>query len=258
MELRRRVASGVGVLVSCVFGYVVFGINTFATKTTPVSSIKPVAPIFRGYSQEELAEMKPYERNIANIQTPEEVDRSIFEVLGITHNEADAATEFNPRIPGIFNSSGSRGESFKDNYKGKGVCIDYALMALGELSDNGYPPYVLLMTNKKVHHTVALYRTNEGFGSLGQNHIKPKHKTIESLLDEISNNERWQPLTNYTVVNLDDMYSRGEWIHGSVNTAKHFPDIRGFDNRMSGLVSNVEEFARVSFERVYGYFEENF
>ncbi|MEK6969193.1 MAG: transglutaminase-like domain-containing protein [Nanoarchaeota archaeon] len=57
----------------------------------------------------------------------------------------------------------SKGESFKYNHsKAKGNCLDYATVAAALLSDNGYSPILLAMSDSNTAHAVYLYRTKEG------------------------------------------------------------------------------------------------
>ncbi len=254
MKARGKIGAGVGAVLSFVFAYTVFGINTFATKTVLPSSIKPVIPIVREYSQDELLAMEPYERNIAEIQTPEEVEGDMIRNFEYDFEEERTRMEFVVRFPSIFVISRSKGESFGDNYdKGKGVCVDESLMALGKLSDNGYPPYVLLMANSEMSHATGIHRTNEGFGALGLVHVKPEHKTIESLMDEISKGEDFGTFRDYTIVNLDDMYSDRKWIHGEVDSVKHFPNVRSLEARVEILKRNVDRYTDAGLKKIWGF-----
>ena len=114
----------------------------------------------------------------------------------------------------IFFNVRTKGESFKQNHaKRKGICIDYATAAAALLSDDGYPPLLLLLKRPKGMHACFLYRTEEGFGCLGTWEIKPLYKTVEELVISLD----YPKYDYYCVVNLDEQFENRQWIDGDVD-----------------------------------------
>jgi len=113
-------------------------------------------------------------------------------------------------------SDDKKAESFVVNHQNrKGDCIDYAVDAAALLSDNGYTPNILRMLTADLStaHAVFLYRTEEGYGALGNTPVKPGHKTVESLIKEIEKKTNWT-FASYHVVDLDKSYPNRIWIYG--------------------------------------------
>ncbi len=111
----------------------------------------------------------------------------------------------------------NKGESFKYNHsRAKGNCLDYATIAAALLSDDGYSPLLLVMTDSNTAHAVYLYRTKEGYGALGNTPISPGNSSVEELVN-FFNRSYGSRHDKYGVVNLDENFTREEWISGEVD-----------------------------------------
>ncbi|MCL5018786.1 MAG: hypothetical protein M1416_03435 [Candidatus Pacearchaeota archaeon] len=125
------------------------------------------------------------------------------------------------------NNSIEKGEyqSFKANHiDRKGVCFDYAMSAAALLSDNGYPPLVLILMGKPINHSVFLFKQNDSYYALGNTSTYPeKSSTIEELADKLSPQNtvksKWE---KYVIINLDEVYPDRKWINGDVINGKFF------------------------------------
>lgn len=150
-----------------------------------------------------------WQEAIAYVKTPEQAKDYLDRHFEYDFDEYNGFSLF-----GLFNV-GTKGETFKYNHtRRKGICIDYATAAAALLSDNGYQPLLLYMKRGESRHVVFLYKTEERFGGLSNNHEKPVYKTIESLVKSV---RKYYPYEHYALVNLDENYKNREWIDGDVD-----------------------------------------
>jgi len=106
----------------------------------------------------------------------------------------------------------SIGESFRVNHeKRRGVCIDYASMAAALVSDEGFPPLMCIMAGESGRHAVFIYRSEYGWGALGNTPLPPVYRSVDSLILSLGDFNR------YMVVDLDRNYPRKEWMYGNVD-----------------------------------------
>lgn len=165
----------------------------------PVDSIKSVES--SGEYQFYLYERMTSEEAIKTVKTPEQVLDYLKQKLYYKDE----------------NNSIEKGEyqSFKwNNIDRKGVCFDYSIAAAALLSDNCYPPLVLLLLGKEENHSVFLFKKDNYFYALGNTSTFPeKSSTIKELSDKLSANMKikWD---NYLIINLDREYPNKEWIYG--------------------------------------------
>jgi len=116
----------------------------------------------------------------------------------------------------IWDNKAGKGESFKVNHiKRRGVCLDYASAAAALLSDNGYPPLILLMYSKEHGHAVFLYRTEKGFGILGKPSSPPRYKSVKELMEKGINKMYQKKFTHYFVADLDESLKDRSWIYSN-------------------------------------------
>ena len=162
-----------------------------APSTISPSAIQSVVPIERPLAVidfDRIGEMT-WEEAIEAIQTPLEAQVYLDDHFSYPSSSID-----NGRV-----------DSFKTNHSdGKGVCYDYAMAAAALLSDNGYPPLVLLVKN----HGVFLYREGDSYVALGNTPVMEGADSIEGLVGKISDITGVDYKT-YAVFNLDDYY--GDW-----------------------------------------------
>lgn len=157
-----------------------------------------------------------WQEAIAYVKTPEQAQHYLNTHFEIDLNEY--ARGFN--ILGI--NFFTKGETFKYNHtRRKGVCIDYATAAAALLSDDDYPPLLLHMKceDKKSCHVVFLYKTEEGFGALGNTPEKPVYATIDKLVTTIGEEYEY-----FSIVNLDENFKDKEWIDGDIDLQGYFMD----------------------------------
>lgn len=172
-----------------------------------ISDIRPINDPAKEEKKDIDYSQLTWKEAIAYVKTPEQVQDYLYK-----HFEYDFDEYNSYNLWGVFNIN-TKGETFKYNHtRRKGICIDYATAAAALLSDDGYLPLLLNMRSEDMQHTVFLYRTDEGFGALGDIPEKPMHKTIEDLVKAISPTYKY-----YSVTNLDDNFNDREWIDGDVD-----------------------------------------
>ena len=153
----------------------------------------------------------------------DDLDRIVLESLikyhkkeGMTYREAIGAIHFQiaqdwVTIQNDYSPFEIDGESFRVNfYKRAGLCIDYACEAAALVSDENRPPLMLLLHGDIGRHAVFLYRTQNGFGCMGNTPMDPKYKTVKDLALALG------PFSHYAVIDLNEAYPNQEWIHGEV------------------------------------------
>jgi hypothetical protein len=117
--------------------------------------------------------------------------------------------------------------SFKDIYsKKKGVCLDYAVCAAALLSDNGYPPLILVLGGggENKGHAVFLFKDVGprglpdcfwGMGDEGDFSFRLGYSLDELVKDyNTIHKKSWD---KYAVINLNDAFKFGEWMSDNVN-----------------------------------------
>jgi len=186
-------------------------------KTISENLIQPVKPVEIN-SEEEIPDYSKltWQEAINYVQTPQQAQYYLNTHLTYDNEEAKA---FSIWIPGIIHfSTINKGESFAENHKRrKGVCLDYATCAAALLSDNGYPPLVLITEKEDRLHAIFLYKTKKGFGTLGTTPYEPIYPTVKKLLEKNSY------IKNYKIVDLTEAYRGEEWIFGDVDIVKNLP-----------------------------------
>ena len=113
------------------------------------------------------------------------------------------------------------GMSFKEDYtKKKGVCLDYAVCAAALLSDDGYPPLILIMRSQKEtkDHGVFLFKDKETgwFGALGNTPLFSEARSVNDLVKAFYSEQKIF-FDEYTIINLDNKFRYKEWINGNVD-----------------------------------------
>ena len=100
--------------------------------------------------------------------------------------------------------------SFRNSYeKGGGDCEDYAIAYASLLSDDAYPPVILVMEGKKKGHTVFVYQENNLYGSIGvgsSDWTEPKFKSINELVRSLGDYHI------FSLVNLNNFGKDGDFI----------------------------------------------
>lgn len=100
------------------------------------------------------------------------------------------------------------------------MCLDYAVCAAALLSDNDYPPLILLMRNQKENkrHAVFLFKDKETefFGALGNTPLFSEVRNVKDLVKAFYFEEEML-FDEYTIVNLDDKFLERKWIDGNVD-----------------------------------------
>ncbi|MDP3918623.1 MAG: hypothetical protein Q8Q35_01820 [Nanoarchaeota archaeon] len=107
-----------------------------------------------------------------------------------------------------------RTESFVENHKDKtGNTFDYAMAAAALLSDNGYTSNVLLLKRKNLRsEAVFIYKTDKGFGALGQTPLRAIFPTLDTLI--INLNQRYnKDYISYSLIDINQTYPNKEWMN---------------------------------------------
>ncbi|MFH1316006.1 MAG: hypothetical protein ABII01_00650, partial [Candidatus Woesearchaeota archaeon] len=91
-------------------------------------------------------------------------------------------------------------------------CTEYGLAFCALLSDNGYPPYLLVLTNlfELDSHLVSIYKEGDLIGTSGiafSDRIHPSLNTIDGVLKRFDS-------SNYILINLNQQ-QRKDWIAGN-------------------------------------------
>ena len=196
-------------VLTALAGSLLFNAGCATYKTMSPDLIQPVTPIARPIKQ--LKEPIDYgkltwQEAIKYVQTPEQAQDYLDR-----HFRPDFDEAFGPERNKI-------GESFKYNHsRAKGLCLDYATIAAALLSDDGYPPFLLVVrtSDDSSKHAVYLYRTKAGYGALGQFSLKPL-PSLDKLIYSIRG-KYLSEYDKYMIVNLDKNFPRQEWISGEVN-----------------------------------------
>jgi len=119
-----------------------------------------------------------------------------------------------------FLGGGDDWDSFRRIHERKGDdCDGGAIAAAALLSDDGYPPYILMLWDGDSGHAVFVYRSEEtkGFGSVGINlsdYHPPRHASLQELVDGI-NAEAGESYRILGVLEFTDT----RYIHGDGNIA---------------------------------------
>ncbi len=146
-----------------------------------------------------------YEEAIKKVETPGEVQWTFLEDY------------FNF----YYDKKEMSGMSFKEDYtKKKGVCLDYAVCAAALLSDDGYPPLILIMRSQKEtkDHGVFLFKDKETgwFGALGNTPLFSEARSVNDLVKAFYSEQKIF-FDEYTIINLDNKFRYKEWINGNVD-----------------------------------------
>lgn len=108
-------------------------------------------------------------------------------------------------------------ESFAENHRDRrGDCLDYALAAAALLSDDGYTPAVLRMFDAKLKkaHAVFLYRTETGYGVLGNSPLSPTYETVPALVHALEHKYHLK-FTRFHVVDVEKSFPQQQWRDGN-------------------------------------------
>lgn len=110
--------------------------------------------------------------------------------------------------------------SFKRIYEGAKIdCFEGALAVAALLSDNGYPPLVLIFGSYIKSHAVFLYKQNDRFGSIGINMSDMNKPMYESLDDLVKYLAKCYKLSHYyQVINLSE--NDPDWLTTNKNMIK--------------------------------------
>lgn len=109
--------------------------------------------------------------------------------------------------------------SFAKSHKDpKADCIEYAISAAALLSDNGYVPNILNLFSRKHKegHSIFLYKTDSGYGALGNSPMDPIYPSIRALIKGL-NKKYNRDYKLFQVVDLDKTYPKRSWINGNKN-----------------------------------------
>jgi len=205
------------------------GINSLTNKRKTLNSVTPVYKTISELevpatlyplSSEEYSKPSPsynkidYQTAIRLTDTPGQVQFNFLnKFLIYDHKKAERSNE---------KSLQKKDNDFREIYsKKKGVCIDYAVSAAALLQDNGYPPLILVLSNKEQSekgHAVFLLRDKETklFGALGNTPFLRDYFSVKELVENIKLGDNIT-FDKYAIVNLDDNFKREEWINGKVN-----------------------------------------
>lgn len=197
-----------GITAAALAGTLMFNSGCVIYKTIAPESIQPIKPLI--FSEKMPVESIDYRKlswqeAIEVVQTPEQAQDYLDRHFSFDYEE--------------LSDNNGAGESFKYNhYRRKGICLDYATVAAALLSDNNYPPLILIMQNDSAakRHALFIYKTNKGFGALGV----PRRLRLYSSIDAVVDNTGILTRVNYTeysVVDLDLNFSNNEWISGEVD-----------------------------------------
>ncbi len=97
----------------------------------------------------------------------------------------------------------------------KALCIGYAFSAASLLIDDGYPPIILGLKNKKQNHLMYLYNTEKGFSVLGNNATQKRYLHIGELLKDFENNYNNIYPKKYFIIDLNDNSPNKEWMNSN-------------------------------------------
>ncbi len=205
------------------------GINSLANKRETLNSVTPiyktiselkVPATLYPISSEEYSKPTPdynkinYQTAIRLTDTPGQVQFDFLnEFLTYDYKKAKRSNE---------KSLQKKDNDFREIYsKKKGVCVDYAVSAAALLQDNGYPPLILVLSNKEQPekgHAVFLLKDKETnlFGALGNTPFLRDYFSVKELVKNIKFRDNIT-FDKYAIVNLDDNFKREEWIKGKVN-----------------------------------------
>jgi hypothetical protein len=124
----------------------------------------------RKSARTEYGHLSP-EEAVKAISTPEEARRYCTRYIEYTDDELqDRSPDF--WAPFALTHARQRGD-----------CEDAAFSALELLADDGYPPWLLIMTGPGDGHAIYLYQRNGKFGTLGSNRTDCRTAAYASLAD---------------------------------------------------------------------------
>lgn len=191
-------------------------------------SIKDIKPVEYAEQKLQIPNALPnynkmsFQETIDYVKTPAFAQDYLDSHISYDHHEARNGGFW---IPGWINTSHKRGDSFKITHeKEKGICIDYAISAAALLSDDGFPPLIITMNGGDFYHAAFLYRTNEGFGAVGNGAPDRMFNSVDELVKKGFKKE----FNKYKIVNLDESYNQGEWIKGKMDLLKNMPQLNLF------------------------------
>ena len=107
-------------------------------------------------------------------------------------------------------------QSFEANHNDRvGNCVDYAAAVAALLSDNGYPPLMLVLDSKKDNesHSLFFYKTEKGVGAVDRSGAYGIYKNIDDLIKDY-NTENNQDYEFSAVIDLDRTYPDKRWMFG--------------------------------------------
>lgn len=160
-----------------------------------------------------------WQEAIAQIHTPEQAQTYLDSHFSPDYDEV-GGKYFYFFFPTWGFITKGKGESFKYNHaKAKGICLDYATAAAALLSDDGYTPLLLMMQDNNPpssKHMVYLYQTKEGYNALGISPLKRGYPSIDALIRSLNQTYGFN-FNEYGVINLDNNFTREEWVSGDVD-----------------------------------------
>ena len=108
-----------------------------------------------------------------------------------------------------------RYESFKTNHKDRtAICMGYAVAVAALLSDNGYPPLILILDpyKKDTGHALFLYNQEGMFSTLGAYTTIKRHLSVSGLVNEYRA-KYGKDIRSFFILNLDVDHGK-DWISG--------------------------------------------
>ena len=195
------------IVLSSLLGISMFNLGCRTYSPVDQDKIKVVNPFY--VSETKLSDdiNLIWQEAIKNIQTPEEAQEYLDKYF--KYDDKDI-----------------KGETFKVNHSDKtGVCLDYATAAAALLSDNNYPALMLVMGGpfRNDCHAIFLYKTEKGFGALGNTPLEARYESIENIVRGYNETYMGKDYRFFFVADLDKTFLNKEWIDGNIKTTMSVP-----------------------------------
>ncbi len=125
----------------------------------------------------------------------------------------------------------------------KDNCVEFGIACAAVLSDNNYPPYLLVMlpsSSDEYGHAVFLYRTEKGFGALGSGdemaldngEMECRYKNIEELIRDYNHTYKYYNdkkkkemefnFFSYFILDLNKIYPDKRWMNKDFIPNTHY------------------------------------
>ncbi|MBL7100804.1 MAG: hypothetical protein ISS23_02505 [Nanoarchaeota archaeon] len=206
-------------------------VSSFYFRYTHPNSIKNVQPRITAYKKSDTHSYDLYksfsqltwQEAIKKVQTPQEARLYVawLKARKIKRSKTESRSKLE--------DDGMHMYSFKKIHEGCPIdCTEAATAAAALLSDNGYPPLLLMIDGEPTGHATFLYKGKDKFDSIGIVRLgrntwgppqEPRYKNLNDLVKDLVKATDTKPI-GYLIINLSE--NNPDWLTTDENMQKEF------------------------------------